>query len=430
MTGCSTVVDDSPEPGIGEAALQLRESPFHIGRPCRLSASSTHNHLPSARFDDTAHIIATGRIFYDSDDDGIITYTNDTDVWGTLPLEGRPLEIRSYRGAHHLDGEDLWYCTTDTNPRLERRALFSYTLDREDDTPPGGEHVTLGSAFLGGYEQYSGARQENVQTRRQTTQYLRASLLENAQEEFAEPLYSGSESWFERDVECEPSDCVFSWRTVYGFTQSIAEPRVPTHQVLGLSTSDFTASPPGPTDFDLRTTTSYNKGFTSSIWLPDLVSQQVSTLDTPSSFERTTTTFRDNGAVKTRRRHLSQSANDSNDITTTFTYWLDPGDATVFGYGRPKTVSRARMGVIQSLSGSRYVALPGGLFERETWILCPPGAAAAGRCPGWTAAPAAFGGAGELESRVTFDAFWRRATALSDGNGDGFAAIEHDDLGS
>ena len=181
--------------------------------------------LPSARFDDTAHIFSTGRFFYDSDDDGIITYTNETDVWGTLPLEGRPLEIRSYRGAHHLDGEDLWYCTTDTNPRLERRALFSYTLDREDDTPPEDEHVTLGSAFLGGYEQYSGARQENVQTRRQTTQYLRASLLEDAQDDFAEPLYSGSESWFERDVECWPSDCVFDWRTTYGFTQSIAEPR-------------------------------------------------------------------------------------------------------------------------------------------------------------------------------------------------------------
>ena len=385
--------------------------------------------LPSARYDDTAHIFSTGRFFYDSDDDGFIAHTNETDVWGSLPLEGRPLEIRSYRGAHHLDGEDLWFCTDASHPRLERRTLFSYTLDREDDTPPDNEHETLGSAFLGGYEQYSGARQENVQIRRQTTQYLRASLLEDAQDDFAEPLYSGSESWFERDVECRPSDCVFDWQSTYGFTQSIDEPRLPSHQVLSLSTSDFTASVPGPADFDLRTTTSYYKGLTSSIWLPDLVSQQLSTLDTPSSFERTTTTFRNNGAVKTSRRHLSQSANDSNDITATYTYWLNPAEATVFGYGMPKTVSLERSGIIQSLSGSRYSASPGGSFDRENWVLCPPGADTEGRCPGWGAAPAAFGGTGELESRVTFDPFWRRAIALSDGNGDGLAVIAHDELG-
>ncbi len=215
--------------------------------------------LPSARFDDTAHIFSTGRFFYDSDDDKIIGIANQTDVWGTLPLEGRPLEIRSYRGAHSVDGENIWYCTTDDNPRLERRTLFSYTMDREDALPPGNEHETVGSALLGGYEQYSGARQENVQTRRQTTQYMRASLLENAQDDFADPLFSGTESWFERDVECWPSDCVFDWRTTYGFTQSIDEPVLPSHQVLGLSTSDFTTSGPGSADFDLRTTTWHSK---------------------------------------------------------------------------------------------------------------------------------------------------------------------------
>ncbi len=385
--------------------------------------------LPSARYDDTAHIFSTGRFFYDSDDDGLIAHTNETDVWGSLPLEGRPLEIRSYRGAHHLDGEDLWFCMDARHPRLERRTLFSYTLDREDNTPPDNEHETLGSAYLGGYEQYSGARQENVRIRRQTTQYPRASLLEDAQDDFAEPFYSGSESWFERDVECLPSDCVFDWQSTYGFTQAIEEPLLPSHQVLGLSTSDFTASVPGPSDFDLRSTITYHKGFTSSIWLPELVGELFTSLETPSSFERTTTTFRSNGAIKTSRRHLSQSANDSNDITATYTYWLNPAESTVFGYGMPKTVSLERSGVIQSLSGSRYAASPGGSFERESWVLCPPGADTEGRCPGWGAAPAVFGGVGELESRVSFDPFWRRATALGDGNGDGLAVIAHDELG-
>jgi RHS repeat-associated protein len=413
------VVDNQPGPAAEDLG-SLRSSGYTID-------------LPNARFDDTAHIFSTGRFFYDSDDDGLIAIANQTDVWGTLPLEGRPLEVRSYRGAHHVDGEDFWYCTDETHPRLERRTLLSYTLDREDDTPTDNEHVTLGSAWLGGYEQYSGARQENVQIRRQTTQYMRASLLEDAEDDFADPLNSGTESWFERDVECQPDDCVFDWRTAYGFTQLIAEPTLPSHGVIGLSTSDFTVSVPGPADFDLRTTTSYEKDFTSAIWLPDLVHEKLTTLASPASFERTTTTFRTNGAVDTSRRHVSLSGSDSDDITTTYDYWGDSASGSVFGYGRPKTVSLERSGSIDSLTGSRYIASPGGAhtgpFERESWILCPPGAATKGRCPGWGPAPAAFGSTGELKRRVAFDPFWRRATALSDGNGDGLMVISHDELG-
>ena len=390
--------------------------------------------LPSARFDDTANIFSTGRFFYDRDGDGRIAITNQGDVWGTLPLEGRPLEIRSYRGAHHLDGEDFWYCTTDTNPRLERRTLFTYTLDRENDTPSLDEHLTpVGSALLGGYEQYSGARQENVQNRRQTTQYLRASLLEDAQDDFADPLYSGTESWFERDVECQPGECTFDWRAAYGFTRSIAEPRLPTNRVLSISTSDFTESAPNPWNLDLLAATTFEKSFTDEIWLPNLIHEKVATLTSPSSFERTTTAFRANGAVKTVRRHLSLSTNESDDIATIYTYWLNPAEGTVFGYGKPKTVSMKRSGTVDSLTATRYVVSPGGAYggpyQRESWVLCPPGADPDEKCSGWGSAPTAFGGTGESQSRAAFDPFWRSATALSDGNGDGLVAIERDELG-
>ena len=96
--------------------------------------------LPTSRFDDTMYIFSNGRFIYDVNHDGYVdsdpSRSLERDLYGSLPLDGKLLEVRRYRGsAENLPSYNFkWWESLTTHPRLVSRTLYTYTLDLELDS--------------------------------------------------------------------------------------------------------------------------------------------------------------------------------------------------------------------------------------------------------------------------------------------------------
>jgi RHS repeat-associated protein len=387
--------------------------------------------LPSARFDDTMYIFSNGRFIYDLDKDGVV----DREPWGSLPLDGQPLEVRFYRGSSvNSDGTYKWWESLTDHPRLLRRKLLRYTLDRETDLPLDGSTPSRPcTGEQGGYSQYCASRSDHARARSSVTWYRDAGL------------YSGSEQWYEADHECySSSECVRDWKTELGFTLGISSPLISDNLVLGASSSDYSSAEPAGADLGLRTSYTYTKAFLNGdYWLPSLLGETVTKLVSPASFSRSTFAYNADGTLWQGRQHLRETGSDTEDVVTVNSYHQT---GSAFALGRLKEVAITKSGSTTDATGYEYIANgsdPYGIdYQLRQWKLCRTpvqsladyatveGESSVNACPGWASAPATFGSVGgELVLDQRIDPAWRRVTRLVDANGDGISAITYDSLG-
>ena len=234
------------------------------------------------------------------------------------------------------------------------------------------------------------------------------------------------------------------WEEDHGFTGTITSPELAVNPVLSVGTSSFASSDPGPSGFDVSSVTTCSKQFLDSLWIPSLPVETVTQLDSPPSFSRESRTFNaSTGRLEQVRRHELSSGTSSGDVTDQDINYFTAGP---FAYGKPKSVTVSRAGVVDDATGFRYIPADAttpysGPYTFETWKLCSSptvsrggltrdGSSTVDRCPGWSPAPSELGPVkAELTTRATIDPHWRRATGVRDGNGDGVSSISYDELG-
>ena len=443
--------------------------------------------LPSWRFDDTVHVFANGRVFYDrirvEDGDGksedsacpkIHSWVDQNDEpldwnpggtaltgdhYGTLPIEGQPLEIRYYRGSSTdipvTDGNsadiDTFPWWTDESPDPVRVDTMTMTLELEVETaqPPAGsfsQHLCTDPSVSpqngvpepighGTFGSYCTMRPETVRSRRSVVQDRTVAPAD----------MKVVEHWYETDA---------------GLPGDVTPPQAPLfagNRVLTRTHREYLDHQPAAGELDLMAAQSYRKDsvLIDDLWLTGLVDEELRQQSTDGSFRRSTRDYDSSGRLIATTRHTDLSRWTVQDRITTYEYYDGPAgpgldSPCAEGYGKVARVTKdvacptdpqADCSQLEYVTGYRYECPQGpwlGDTIFEAWHLCPETTSrildtekgvTIDRCEGWSSAPGVFGGLGELSSQQTVDALWGRPSRVVDGNGDGIGSMTYDGLG-
>ncbi len=409
--------------------------------------------VPVARFDDTIHIFSNGRVIYSSEDycvgkridqggNYVCSETNRThaDHFGTIPLDGRLLEVRRYRGSAENGGTDRFQWFTGTGPQPVQVEQYRYTWDPEDgSTLEGSGPYTfdIHSSFcradqpwdLGVHRTdddllpFCAARSESLRTRRVVVEDLYDDTVESGS------FFSGSESWYETDTSIPGSPSLGSYKYQW-------------NQVLGRTLESFLTAAPTTDDWTygtLKTTTAYEEApVNAGMWLTSLPAGQTATPASGTSTKRTTFSY-SAGILQSKTDFAASSGTDDNDLTTSYTYWKSPYTFSSESYGQVRTVDLKKRWApgADDATGFEYDQQ----VVKKTWKLCrytqtveEDGRGPVARCPGWQDRTAVFDNPDpslkeELLAEQTIDQTWRWPTTVKDANGDGVGHIGYDILG-
>jgi RHS repeat-associated protein len=436
------IADASPPSTADASAIDLSD--------ITISTDLESNLESSYRFDDTVYVFSNGSFFYDADGDEVVTAD---DYHGNLPLSGRPLQVRYYRGSSMCrgaqptcqDDEFLWWKPTDDGigeQNLLRVERYQYTLPLQDEFPASLEdgvstgeqrypNVELCSPYykrstnnvLFGKDlaYYCEAFPHSVRERCTTTEYL-------GEDPTAPKTYTATEYTYETDS-----------------GDSSSSPMFDENRVKIKRTHDFVNTKPYGNDgwdetlLTLETRIAYEKPFGANLdpWFPSLVASQIATL-TPASASASSETVSfdydcaDNRCLLTSKTALANG--DGNDVTTWYEYYDTASELN--RYGRVKTVTSRSS---ETVGGETLYSTDITAFDYEyqklssKWKLCASSATCdqlQETCEGWSPdddAPDWTDPVGscsgplpaELIGRQTIDPYWRRPTSRTDGNLDG-----------